>query len=77
MIRDITKEEQEALKNAAYMEGYARALEISKAEIETREKQSLERGIRTGRNQVFKRWKACSGRSCSGWSPPAASSGAE
>jgi hypothetical protein len=34
--------------------GCARALEISKAEIETREKQSLERGIRIGRNQVFK-----------------------
>jgi hypothetical protein len=41
----------------AYREGYARALEISKAEIETRV-QTAEiaeaRGIRIGRNQVLK-----------------------
>jgi hypothetical protein len=41
-----------------YRKGYARALEISKAEIETREKQAYEQGVRMGRrigrNQILK-----------------------
>jgi len=57
---NMSEEKRKLLAGEAegYRKGYAHALEISNAEIETRQKQSLERGIRIGRNQVFKEMEA-------------------
>ena len=54
MVRDITKEEQEAIKQAAWNEGYAEAMEISKAANLTRENESYRQGVMTGRNQIIR-----------------------
>ena len=54
MTRDVTKEEQEAIKQAAYNEGYAKGLEISKPEIQTRENVAFRNGVRTGRYEILK-----------------------
>jgi hypothetical protein len=54
MTRDITKEEQEAIKAIAWKDGYARAMDICQAEKDEREINAVQRGIRIGRNEILK-----------------------
>jgi hypothetical protein len=54
MARDVTKEEQEAIKQAAWNDGYAKAMEISKAANQTRENESFRQGVVTGRNEIIR-----------------------
>lgn len=54
MARDITKEEQAAIKQAAWNDGYAKAMEISKAANQTRENESFRQGVVTGRNEIIR-----------------------
>jgi hypothetical protein len=54
MARDITKEEQKEIKDAAWKEGYARAMDICQAEKDEREINAVQRGIRIGRNEILK-----------------------
>ena len=54
MARDVTKEEQEAIKQAAWNDGYAKAMEISKAANQTREIESFRERVVTGRNEIIR-----------------------
>jgi hypothetical protein len=54
MVRDITKEEQEAIKRASWNDGYAKAIEISKGANQTRENESFRQGVATGRNEILR-----------------------
>jgi hypothetical protein len=57
MAQDVTKEEQEAIKLAAYQEGYARGLEVAESMMDAREDELTLRNARLLEEMEEVQWR--------------------